>query len=211
MPMNPELSEYLALASRIPGVRVIENPEYGGVSLALHSATGEHPKGNAADINYGPPGAPEIERTVLIPLAEAAHLWGLNRIYTPWRRHPNSKTAANHLDHLHVDGGRQQTYPVAKVDKAKARAIIASLMPATPVAPEPPAPAQSEEDITTMGNYPFMFRAHKDDAWTIALSPTKRVDAPKLQGDEGQSLRDLFGEPEIVGAEMAARLRGAIA
>ena len=121
------LDEFLDAAAAVPGVRIAEHPRYGGVNPALHMAGSEHGKGNAADLNYGPPGAPAVERPVLLALAQAADLYGLNTIYTPHRRHPNPRTAANHEDHLHVDGGPIRSYTPPPVDVQRARRIMTAL------------------------------------------------------------------------------------
>lgn len=121
------LGEFLGLAARVPGVRIAEHPDYGGVNDALHMAGSEHGKGNAGDLNFGPPGAPAVERPVLLKLAQAADLYGLNTIYTPHRRHPNARTAANHEDHLHVDGGPIRSYTPPRPDVRKARRILTTL------------------------------------------------------------------------------------
>lgn len=77
-------------------------------------------------------------------------------------------------------------------------AEIASPVPVTPT---------KKEDLTTMANYPFMFRADANDRWTIVLSPSEAIDAPALSAAERAEVRALFGEPRNVGPILAQRLR----
>lgn len=84
---------------------------------------------------------------------------------------------------------------------------------ASPVKPLPksvPVTPTKKEDLTTMANYPFMFRADVNDAWTIALSPSEAINAPALTAAERAEVRALFGEPRNVGPVLAQRLREAL-
>jgi hypothetical protein len=115
---NPYLLEFLRGAAGVEGVSVGEHPAFGGVS-AGHMAGSEHFKGNAGDLN-GPPAK-------LLALVAVALDYGLNVIYTPWRVHPNARTAANHRKHMHVDGGPQNTFTGPSVNVERARARLSEL------------------------------------------------------------------------------------
>lgn len=92
------------------GARVLEHPDYGGVTPGLHMVGSMHYLGRAGDINFGPVGMPASERTFLLWVCRLADAAGLNVIYSPYRIHPIGTTAANHWDHAHVDDGRITAY-----------------------------------------------------------------------------------------------------
>lgn len=114
------------------GLRVAEHPDYGGVNNGLHMRGSQHAIGNAADLNYGAPGAPAEEKAVLLWAAELADAAGLNVIYAYHRTHPNPRTNANHKGHLHVDAGPIQAYRPPGRNDALYRKILAR----RPVVPE---------------------------------------------------------------------------
>lgn len=105
------------------GLRVLEHPLYGGVH-PVHMSGSYHYKGRAADINYGPPGAPPEERAVLLWACRLADAAGLNVIYAYHRTHPIATTNANHRDHMHVDDGPIRAYvPPGRNDALYARIL----------------------------------------------------------------------------------------
>lgn len=96
------------------GFRVLEHPDYGGVH-PVHTAGSWHYDGLAADLNYGPPGAPAVERDAAAYAIKSAQAFGLGCIYA---LHGTHGSAATHRDHLHVDvsvstnlGDRYSTTP----------------------------------------------------------------------------------------------------
>lgn len=93
------LDHYLTWADAY-GFRVIEHPDYGGVTRGAHIAGSYHDKGMAADLNWGAPGAPAGEMGKLAYAARVAQSMGLGCILA---LHGTQGSARTHRDHLHVD------------------------------------------------------------------------------------------------------------
>lgn len=125
---NAALESYLR-DMHARGLRILEHPKYGGVNHRVHVAGSWHGNGAAADINYGPSGAPREERAVLIWAARLAEAKGLNAIYSHWRQHPLINTRNNHWDHLHVDVGHTFGFTDKKPDAARYRKLLATPVP----------------------------------------------------------------------------------
>lgn len=100
------LDSYLArMVSR--GYSVGENPRYGTkrVTKGVHRADSFHYAGLAADINYGGNGA--NERAKLIEALNEAVALGLSVTFA---RDGRVGSAANHVNHLHVDTGEWSNF-----------------------------------------------------------------------------------------------------
>ncbi|MEL7977500.1 hypothetical protein AAG589_16675 [Isoptericola sp. F-RaC21] len=100
------LKAYLSWA-RAYGFRVSEHPSYGGVTRGAHSKNSWHYDGLAADLNYGPAGAPASERTRARTAIKVADSMGLGVIYA---RDGTAGSAASHRNHVHVDVGTTSNY-----------------------------------------------------------------------------------------------------
>ncbi|MFE5307848.1 peptidoglycan-binding protein [Isoptericola sp. NPDC056605] len=100
------LRHYLSWA-RAYGFRVSEHPSYGGVTRGAHSKNSWHYDGLAADLNYGPAGAPSSERTRARTAIKVADSMGLGVIYA---RDGTVGSAASHRNHVHVDVGTTSNY-----------------------------------------------------------------------------------------------------
>jgi hypothetical protein len=105
------LKAYLSWA-RAYGFRVSEHPSYGGVTRGAHSTNSWHYDGLAADLNYGPAGAPASERTRARFAIKVADSMGLGVIYA---RDGTVGSAASHRNHLHVDVGTTSNYGRGRV------------------------------------------------------------------------------------------------
>ena len=89
--------------------------------------------------------------------------------------------------------------------------IVAAIgAPTPPPAPAPTPPPPVLDEMETLMGYPFIIRATDTGGWTLVLSPTKKVDVPKLSTDEAKALRTAFGEPRTIGAELAKRIRAEV-
>jgi len=93
--------------ARAYGFRVSEHPSYGGVTRGAHTRNSWHYDGLAADLNYGPAGAPSSERTRARFAIKVADSMGLGVIYA---RDGTVGSAADHRSHLHVDVGTTSNY-----------------------------------------------------------------------------------------------------
>lgn len=93
------LDHYLAWADAA-GFRILEHPDYGGVTPSLHIPGSYHGKGMAGDLNWGPAGAPAGEMSKLAYAAEVAQSMGLGCILAS---RGTGGSASSHRDHLHVD------------------------------------------------------------------------------------------------------------
>ncbi|GAB3105923.1 hypothetical protein [Isoptericola nanjingensis] len=100
------LRHYLSWA-RAYGFRVSEHPLYGGVTRGAHSKSSWHYDGLAADLNYGPAGAPSSERSRARTAIKVADSMGLGVIYA---RDGTVGSAASHRNHVHVDVGTTSNY-----------------------------------------------------------------------------------------------------
>ncbi|MEN5074532.1 hypothetical protein ABE437_12000 [Isoptericola cucumis] len=100
------LKRYLRWADAY-GFRVSEHPSYGGVTRGAHASRSWHYDGLAADLNWGPPGAPASERTNVRFAIKVADSLGLGVIYA---RDGTVGSAADHRSHLHVDVGSTSNY-----------------------------------------------------------------------------------------------------
>lgn len=100
------LKAYLSWAKAY-GFRVSEHPSYGGVTRGAHSKNSWHYDGLAADLNYGPAGAPSSERTRARTAIKVADSMGLGVIYA---RDGTAGSAASHRNHVHVDVGTTSNY-----------------------------------------------------------------------------------------------------
>ncbi|MFI2105624.1 hypothetical protein ACH436_20185 [Isoptericola sp. NPDC019693] len=100
------LKAYLSWA-RAYGFRVSEHPSYGGVTRGAHSKNSWHYDGLAADLNYGPAGAPSSERTRARTAIKVADSMGLGVIYA---RDGTVGSAAKHRNHVHIDVGTTSNY-----------------------------------------------------------------------------------------------------
>jgi hypothetical protein len=165
------LTQYLRdVAAR--GGRIIEHPDYGGVTPGIHMKKSMHWLGRAGDINFGPPGIPDGEREFLLWAARLADAAGLNVIYTPHRVHPIPKTAANHRDHLHVDDGPIAAYRAPGADDDVYRRILAE---------RPVTTAPTEEDDDDMANWTPEDSRNLADLATYA----RRIADAVTDGQEG--------------------------
>lgn len=113
------------------GFRVAEHPDYGGVK-PVHARNSWHYDGLAADLNYGPAGAPASERAAVKYAIQVAQSIGLGCIYA---LRGTVGSAAAHRGHLHVDvsastnlGDRYTTTPKGdrKVQRLQAAVKFAS-------------------------------------------------------------------------------------
>ena len=100
------LKRYLRWADAY-GFRVSEHPAYGGVTRGAHASRSWHYDGLAADLNWGPPGAPASERANAKFAIRVANSLGLGVIYA---RDGTAGSAAQHRSHLHVDVGSTSNY-----------------------------------------------------------------------------------------------------
>ncbi|SKC80621.1 hypothetical protein [Krasilnikoviella flava] len=105
------LKAYLSWA-RAYGFRVSEHPSYGGVTRGAHSSNSWHYDGLAADLNWGPAGAPASERTRARFAIKVADSMGLGVIYA---RDGTVGSAGSHRSHLHVDVGTTSNYGRGRV------------------------------------------------------------------------------------------------
>lgn len=105
------LKAYLSWA-RAYGFRVSEHPSYGGVTRGAHSKNSWHYDGLAADLNYGPAGAPASERTRARTAIKVADSMGLGVIYA---RDGTVGSAAGHRNHVHIDVGTTSNYGRGRV------------------------------------------------------------------------------------------------
>lgn len=114
------------------GWRIWQNSAYGGVDN-VHSKGSWHYDSEiasslfnkkkyslAADLNYGPSGAPAIERTKAKRAIRVAEAFGLGLIYA---RDGVVGSARNHKGHLHVDVGPTSNYGRGLVYTPRATSI----------------------------------------------------------------------------------------
>jgi hypothetical protein len=92
------LTAFLDWAAR-DGAGILEHPAHGGVTPGVHVKNSFHYVGLAADLNWGPPGSPAVEKTHAAHACDVARNFGLGRFYSRHGRTPG------HDDHLHVDCG----------------------------------------------------------------------------------------------------------
>lgn len=118
---------------------------------------------------------------------------------------------------LQRGGGMHYSSAVGKVCPGDARiaqipGIVAAIGAPAPSPAPPPAPTliPPEEDLEVLMGYPFIIRDTDQSGWTLVLSPTKRVDVPKVSAEERKALTDAFGQPRTVGAELAKRIRSEV-
>lgn len=105
------IAAFLDWADR-EGWRIGENVAYGGVTPWVHSANSWHKDTRrawsgklyslAADLNYGPPGAPSIERQKAARACRVAQAFGLGHIFA---LRGTYGSAISHQGHFHVDCG----------------------------------------------------------------------------------------------------------
>ncbi|MGF0115157.1 hypothetical protein ACQFYA_02365 [Promicromonospora sp. Marseille-Q5078] len=106
MSSSSTLEHFLAWA-RAYGFRISGHPKYGGVKSGTHAAGSWHYDGLAADLNWGPAGAPASERARVKYAIKVADSMGIGVIYA---RDGTVGSAAHHRDHLHVDAGSTSNY-----------------------------------------------------------------------------------------------------
>lgn len=100
------LKRYLRWAHAY-GFRVSEHPAYGGVTRGAHASRSWHYDGLAADLNWGPAGAPPSERANAKFAIKVANSLGLGVIYA---RDGTVGSAGDHRSHMHVDVGSTSNY-----------------------------------------------------------------------------------------------------